>query len=158
MNSGVDPRVVASGPKGRAGGAGGAGSVGATSGRAVPWRPLPRDPSDELPRPLAEGLETIAQRFGVGRPSVLAVIFGRWDHVAGAVLARHCRPTGLRAGVLYIEAEDAAWAQEVQFNVDQLRSNLAELLGETGAGDVRRIEVKAVRPSSSRRVRPSDDV
>jgi predicted nucleic acid-binding Zn ribbon protein len=54
-------------------------------------------------------------------------VFGRWDDAVGETVAAHVRPVRLDEGVLVVEADDPAWATQVRFLTDTIRSRLDEV-------------------------------
>jgi len=60
-----------------------------------------------------------------------------WTAVAGEAIARVSKPLRVRNGVLYVEVESGAWAQELSFR----RSQLVELINK----QYRAIELKDIR-------------
>lgn len=65
-------------------------------------------------------------------------VFGRWDDAVGETVAAHVRPVRLDEGALTVEADDPAWATQVKFLTDTIRTRLFEVAGVR----IERIEVR----------------
>jgi len=65
-------------------------------------------------------------------------VFGRWEEAVGAAVARHVQPVKLDGNRLIVEVDDPAWATQLRFLEDTLRSRLREVAGaEVDTIDVR---------------------
>jgi len=95
------------------------------------------------PVPVTEALDGLLRslRGGAGRAEVGGV-FGRWEEAVGPALAANVRPVRLEHGTLLVEVDDPAWATQVRFLHDDLRSKLADVTGV----EVVQIEVRVGRP------------
>ena len=60
----------------------------------------------------------------------------RWETLVGAEVARHSRPTGMRAGVLEVTVDSSAWCQQLQMRRPELLASLREALGEDAPRDL----------------------
>ncbi len=81
-----------------------------------------------VPRVLSElGLDATAHAV-----RVLQV----WDKALGE-LAPHCRPEGIKRGVLHARVADSAWMQRIQLEKPRILAALAAALGEPAATDLR---------------------
>ncbi len=80
------------------------------------------------PRPAAS-----AFRAALGRAAPktqLAALQAVWEEVVGAKVAAAARPVSERGGEVTIVCADPVWAEELDLMQEQLRSRLAERLGE----------------------------
>ena len=80
-------------------------------------------------------------RGGAGRAEVGGV-FGRWEEAVGPAIAANVRPVRLEQGTLLVEVDDPAWATQVRFLADDVRSRLRDVTGVV----VERLEVRVGRP------------
>ena len=98
--------------------------------------------SADDPVPVTDALDGLLRslRGGAGRAEVGGV-FGRWEEAVGAALAANVRPVRLEHGTLLVEVDDPAWATQVRFLHDELRTRLAEVTGV----QVAQIEVRVER-------------
>ena len=53
-------------------------------------------------------------------PSVLAVVFSRWETIVGGEIAKHAKPRSLHGGTLVLEVDHPAWASQLRFMVEEL--------------------------------------
>ena len=73
-----------------------------------------------------------------GEPKAEATVFGAWEKVVGADIAKHCRPVKLDDGVLTVEAESTAWATQLRM----LAGNLIKIIaGEVGHNVVKKLNI-----------------
>lgn len=73
----------------------------------------------------------LLRRLKMDAPREVASVFGAWDDVVGADIARHIQPVRLDEKVLYVEATDAAWATQFRFLESDVRRRLTDRTGTT---------------------------
>jgi len=61
----------------------------------------------------------------------------QWEEIVGPQVAAHCRPLGIRAGVLEIEVESPVWSQQLQLRKTELLGRLADRFGADGPRELR---------------------
>ncbi len=82
-----------------------------------------------LPRLLGEvGLDGTAQAVQLIRA---------WDEMLGPEFAPHCRPAGVRAGVVQAHVRDSAWMQRLQLEKPRILARIRATLGDSAPGDLR---------------------
>ncbi|MFO7941501.1 MAG: DUF721 domain-containing protein [Bacillota bacterium] len=81
------------------------------------------------------------RRPGLRRQLAHQEIFGLWQRIAGAQLARYVAPLEVRGHTLILGANGSVWAQEIQTFRDEILRRIAE---EIGVGEIRDIRVKVV--------------
>jgi predicted nucleic acid-binding Zn ribbon protein len=86
--------------------------------------PDPRDP-----QLFGDVLARLVKARGWERPKAEATVFGAWEKVVGADIAKHSRPIKLDAGVLTVEAESTAWATQLRLLAATLLKNIAAEVG-----------------------------
>jgi predicted nucleic acid-binding Zn ribbon protein len=86
--------------------------------------PDPRDP-----QLFGVMLERIMKQRGWQKPAAEAKVFGAWEKVVGADVAKHSRPLKLDAGVLTVEAESTAWATQLRLLAGNLLKRIAAEVG-----------------------------
>ena len=101
------------------------------------------------PVPFGRSLDGVMRSLRGTDRRQIGGVFGRWEEAVGAQVAAHVRPVKLDADVLVVEADSSAWATQVKFLGDSIRSRLDEVAGV----HIERIEVRV----GSRR-RPADGV
>jgi predicted nucleic acid-binding Zn ribbon protein len=81
-----------------------------------------------VPRVLKDlGLEDSARALRVAE---------RWEALVGAEVARHSRPTALRANVLEVTVDSSVWCQQLQMRRPELLACLREALGADAPRDL----------------------
>lgn len=107
------------------------------------------------PQPLSSALESVMRSLDGGRrrgPSAEAFggLFGRWEEVVGADVARHVQPSRLENGQLVVTVDDPLWATQIRLLGDTIRARLDEVLGIAVTG----VEVQVAHPGRGRGSRP----
>ncbi len=80
------------------------------------------------PRPFAHALTELTERLAPA--TVLARVQRVWERAAGEAVARCCRPTAERDGVLTVTCSEAVWAQELDLMGAEVVERLNEELGQ----------------------------
>jgi predicted nucleic acid-binding Zn ribbon protein len=86
--------------------------------------PDPRDP-----QLFGAVLERLMKARGWEKPKAEAMVFGSWEKVVGADIAKHSRPIKLDDGVLTVEAESTAWATQMRMLAATLLKRIAAEVG-----------------------------
>ena len=74
------------------------------------------------------GLDGVALAHRIG---------SQWSAIVGPQIAAHCRPLGIRAGVLELEVDSPVWSQQLQLRKPELLAKLAEHLGADAPSELR---------------------
>ncbi len=82
-------------------------------------------------------LRSAARALGVERAAHAALAVELWPQIVGPEAAAATRVTGLRAGVLLVDAQPGMWAQELSLRRSQLAAALNAALGESVIEDIR---------------------
>jgi predicted nucleic acid-binding Zn ribbon protein len=99
-------------------------------GAAAPPRRGPAEPlADLLPRLLDE--------VGLGQTAQAVAVIRAWDEAIGPLFRAHCRPDGVKNGVLHARVRDSAWMQRVQLEKPRIFARLRERLGESAPRELR---------------------
>jgi predicted nucleic acid-binding Zn ribbon protein len=80
---------------------------------------------------------TVLRDLGLDPAARAIRVLEVWDAALGPELAPHCRPEGLRQGVLWARVPDSAWMQRIALAKPRILAALAEALGEPAASDLR---------------------
>jgi predicted nucleic acid-binding Zn ribbon protein len=108
--------------------------------------PDPRDP-----QAFGDVLAKLVKARGWQRPAAEATVFGAWERVVGADIAKHSRPIKLEDGELTVEAESTAWATQLRLLAASLLQRIAR---EVGHNVVRKLHIHGpAAPSWSRGAR-----
>jgi len=95
------------------------------------------------PKPVGDLLRTLVAGRGWSEHMVFGRLLEEWATVVGADVAARSTPVGLRAGVLSIRADGAAWATELTLLG---RSIVEKVDSYLGGGVVREVRVSAGAP------------
>ena len=68
-----------------------------------------------------------------------------WEEIVGPQVAAHCRPLGIRGGVLELEVDSPVWSQQLQLRKPELLDRLGEHLGREAPQELR-FQVGYARP------------
>ncbi len=101
----------------------------------VPGPPRRRRP-DARPEPVSGILPGVLKDVGLGATSDAVRLLQAWDQALGEPFSRHCRPEGLRDGVVLARVRDSAWMQRLQLEKPRILERLAESL-EAPPRDIR---------------------
>jgi predicted nucleic acid-binding Zn ribbon protein len=82
---------------------------------------------------MTEALGAVAGRLGLGRPDLIAVVFGQWEQLVGAAMAVHVQPVRLVAGTLVVSADHPAWATQLRHMAPEILERVASEFGQDGA-------------------------
>lgn len=126
------------------------GEEGAAGGRRARGYSGPGpDPRD--PQVFGDVLAKLVKARGWQRPAAEAMVFGAWERVVGADIAKHSRPIKLDDGELTVEAESTAWATQLRMMAAALLKRIA---AEVGHNVVRKLHIHGpAAPSWSRGAR-----
>ncbi len=89
------------------------------------------------PGPIKDSLNSLAARLGLEHPWESARIFSRWEAIVGPEVANRCRPVSLKAGVLTVKTESAAWASELRYLGPAMVRRVNEELGSNVVREVK---------------------
>ncbi len=76
---------------------------------------------------MADALERVLDSLGAPPSDLLSTVFGRWEEVVGADVARHCRPVAVEGDRLVVVASDPVWASEVRWLADRVLERVNDL-------------------------------
>jgi hypothetical protein len=122
---------------------------------------------------LKDLLPATTGRLGIPSPEATGRVWSAWKDIVGPAVAAHAEPTSLRDGVLKVRADSPAWATEIGYLVEEIRSRANAVTGRalvsevrvwtgpapTGGGSVGRgTDDDPERPPGDDRERPQDPV
>ncbi len=64
-------------------------------------------------------------------------IEAQWESLVGEEIAAHCRPVGMKAGVLFADVDSSVWCQQLQLRTPEILAALRRGLGEAAPTDIR---------------------
>ncbi len=89
------------------------------------------------PQRVNELVPQVLDEIGLGAASSAARLLRVWDAALGEGFASHCRPDGIRNGVLYARVRDSGWMQRIQLEKPRILARIEEAVGEPLARDLR---------------------
>lgn len=89
------------------------------------------------PKRLRDLLEAVGARLGIERPASTGALWGRWEEVVGSSVAAHAEPTSLKQGVLRVRTDSPAWANEITYLGDEIRTRANAIVGHELVREVR---------------------
>jgi predicted nucleic acid-binding Zn ribbon protein len=92
--------------------------------------------SDDL-FPLKDLLPAATGRLGIPSPEATGRVWSAWKDIVGPAVAAHADPTSLRDGVLRVRADSPAWATEIGYLVEEIRSRANAVTGRPLVSEVR---------------------
>ncbi len=99
---------------------------------------MSRDPAKPAgPRSVADALGEVLGGKALERAEPIAEIGARWEALVGEEVAAHCRPAGMKAGVLFADVDSSVWCQQLQLRSPEILAALRRGLGEAAPTDLR---------------------
>lgn len=85
---------------------------------------------------LGEVLAALTQKGDLGVRLRHALIWQHWDAIAGAELAPHGAPLGVRETTLYVEVSGPVWMHRYAYAKQELLDRIREVVGGTLIADL----------------------
>ena len=89
------------------------------------------------PEKVGKLVSEVLEDVGLGAASSAVKLLRIWDSAVGDTFAPHCRPDGIRHGVIYARVRDSGWMQRIQLEKPQILARIEAALGEPIARDLR---------------------
>ena len=96
-------------------------------------------PDERDPAPLSSSVDRLVVDSGWSTEVSVHSVLGRWAHIVGPEVARHCTPESYRDTVVTVAADSTAWATQLTLLASTV---VARLNAELGDGTVTRISVR----------------
>jgi hypothetical protein len=90
----------------------------------------PRMSHRDAPESLAGLVPKVLEEVGLSEASLGMRLLRVWDEALGPELAPHCRPEGIRRGVIQARVADSAWMQRLQMEKPGILRGLRKALEE----------------------------
>ena len=74
--------------------------------------------------PVGDLVGKVLGELGLDGVALAHRIGSEWPEIVGEQVAAHCRPLGLRAGVLEVEVDSPVWSQQLQLRKMEILENL----------------------------------
>jgi predicted nucleic acid-binding Zn ribbon protein len=87
------------------------------------------------PRPIAEAVARVTAQAAPA--TTIARLQGKWESVAGPVIAAEAEPVSERQGVVTVACKSAVWANELELLAPGLVEGLNDALGGPAVGSLR---------------------
>lgn len=92
------------------------------------------------PKKISQLLSTFLKDEEVKQKSDSVDFFKHWDQIVGSEFSKFCKPVRLNKGVLFVEAIDAAYMQELSLQQKIFKKRITEL-GFGGADITNKISI-----------------
>jgi len=89
------------------------------------------------PESMADLLPRLLEEVGLGKTAQAVQVIHAWDEALGPAFRAHCRPDGVRNGVIHARVRDSSWMQRLQLEKPRIFARLKELLGDEAPQDMR---------------------
>jgi predicted nucleic acid-binding Zn ribbon protein len=86
------------------------------------------DPLDSVVR-IKDLLGGAGRRLGLPAAVETGAIWSRWTEIVGPAVAAHAEPSSLKGGVLRVRADSPAWATEIGYLKDEIKTSVNRLVG-----------------------------
>ncbi len=111
---------------------------------------MTRDRKKGRPETIGSILESVLERTGLNRRAGERTLLEAWPAVAGERIAAHVRAVDLEDGVLVLEADHAAWKQELTLLFPELLKTFRERFGLDAVREIRWLHQRRGRGGSRR--------
>lgn len=82
--------------------------------------------SADEPIGIGDALERLLGSMDAPSSDLLSTVFGQWEQIVGADVARHCRPSAVEGDRLVVVATDPVWAGELQWLASSVLARINE--------------------------------
>ncbi|MBW1884661.1 MAG: DUF721 domain-containing protein [Deltaproteobacteria bacterium] len=89
------------------------------------------------PKTIADALGGVLAAIELDLAAPIAAIGDNWTAIVGREVAAHCRPVGVKAGVLHADVDSSVWCQQLQLRSPQILAALKDFLGSSAPTDLR---------------------
>jgi len=86
---------------------------------------------------LAALLPKLLDEVGLGATAQAVHVIRAWDEALGPEFRAHCRPDGVRNGVIHARVRDSAWMQRIQLEKPRIFARLRAILGDQTPRELR---------------------
>ncbi|MCH7867603.1 MAG: DUF721 domain-containing protein [Myxococcales bacterium] len=83
------------------------------------------------PQAVADVLGGVLAAMQLDLAAPVAAIGENWEAIVGREVAEHCRPVGIKAGVLHADVDSSVWCQQLHLRSPEILSALKDFLGST---------------------------
>ncbi len=97
--------------------------------------PRPRQARD--PQAVGDLLGGVLATIDLDQAAASAAVGDNWEAIVGREVAEHCRPVGMKAGVLHARVDSSVWCQQLQLRSPEILAALRKFLGAGAPADLR---------------------
>lgn len=98
---------------------------------------MSRDRKKSRPEAVGSILDSVLRQTGLDRRAGERSLLDAWSEVAGERVAGHVRAVDIEDGVLVLDADHAAWRQELTLLFPELLRNLRARFGANAVREIR---------------------
>ncbi|MCR9095031.1 MAG: DUF721 domain-containing protein [bacterium] len=88
-------------------------------------------------QPVGDLVGRVLGELGLDGVALAHRIGSEWPEIVGEKVAEHCRPLGLRAGVLEVQVDSPVWSQQLQLRKAELLEKLEARYARQAPREVR---------------------
>lgn len=89
------------------------------------------------PQAVGDVLSGVLSAMQLDLAAPVAAIGKNWEAIVGREVAEHCRPVGIKAGVLHADVDSSVWCQQLHMRSPEILSALKDFLGSAAPTDLR---------------------
>ena len=89
------------------------------------------------PRALGDVLESVLADTQLDLAAPSAAVGDNWEAIVGSEVAQHCKPVGIKAGVLHADVDSSVWCQQLQLRSPEILHALKKFLGPSAPTGLR---------------------
>ena len=97
----------------------------------------PESSSTRAPQAIGEVLGGVLAAIELDLAAPAAAIGDNWEAIVGREVAAHCRPIGVKAGVLHANVDSSVWCQQLHLRSPEILAALKNFLGTAAPMDLR---------------------
>ncbi len=98
---------------------------------------MKRDDGQHGPEQIRSILDSVLEKSGLNRRVEERDMLSTWDEMVGERIAGHTQAVDFEDGVLLIEADHAAWRQELTLLFPEIKRRYVERFGKNAVRDIR---------------------
>lgn len=89
------------------------------------------------PQRMSEALGDALAACNLDLAAPIARIGDDWTSIVGGEIAAHCRPIGMKGGVLQVDVDSSVWCQQLQLRSPEILAALRRHFGTVAPEDLR---------------------
>lgn len=89
------------------------------------------------PQAVADVLGNVLAQAQLDLAAPSAAVGDNWASIVGNEVAEHCKPVGIKAGVLHADVDSSVWCQQLQLRSPEILHALKRFLGASAPTGLR---------------------